>query len=130
MANSKLFVSYTHEDAAWAEWIAWQLERAGYPTTLQAWDSRPGNDFVAWMDRAIREADRVVAVLSPAYEQAASFTVPEWTAALGRDPTGELGVLVPVRVAAFTPGGCGAPVGGSTWPARTARPRPTRYWPA
>jgi hypothetical protein len=57
------------------------------------------------MDRAIRQADRIVAVLSPTYEQATSFTVPEWTAAIGRDPTGEHGVLVPVRVTEFTPGG-------------------------
>ena len=105
MASTKLFVSYTGTDRAWAEWIAWQLEQAGYPTMLQAWDSRPGNDFIVWMDRAIRQADRVVVVLSPAYEQATSFTTPEWTAAIGRDPTGELGVLVPVRVAEFTPGG-------------------------
>jgi hypothetical protein len=31
--------------------------------------------------------------------------VPEWTAAIGRDPTGRLGVLLPVRVVDFTPGG-------------------------
>jgi len=31
------FVSYTANDEPWAEWIAWQLEQAGYSTVLQAW---------------------------------------------------------------------------------------------
>jgi TIR domain len=30
------FVSYTGADRAWAEWIAWQLEDAGYSIVLQA----------------------------------------------------------------------------------------------
>jgi tetratricopeptide (TPR) repeat protein len=105
MATTNFFISYTAADNAWAQWIAWQLEAAGYTTSIQAWDSRPGNDFVAWMDQQLREAERILVVLSPAYEQATSFTVPEWTAAIGRDPSGRLGVLLPVRVADFTPGG-------------------------
>jgi phage replication-related protein YjqB (UPF0714/DUF867 family) len=35
------FISYTGADRAWAEWIAVQLEAAGYSTVLQAWDFRP-----------------------------------------------------------------------------------------
>jgi hypothetical protein len=31
------FISYTHNDQRWAEWIAWYLEEAGYRTLLQAW---------------------------------------------------------------------------------------------
>jgi Tfp pilus assembly protein PilF len=105
MATTNFFISYTGADDGWAQWIAWQLEAAGYTATIQAWDSRPGNDFIAWMDQQLRDAERILVVLSPAYEQATSFTVPEWTAGIGRDPTGKLGVLVPVRVADFTPGG-------------------------
>jgi TIR domain/SIR2-like domain len=99
------FVSYTSPDRAWAEWIAWQLEDFGYSTAIQAWDSLPGYDFVVWMDRAIRRARHVLIVLSPDYEEAASFTLPEWSAAIGRDPTGEHAVLFPVRVSDFAPGG-------------------------
>jgi TIR domain len=105
IATTNFFISYTGKDAGWAEWIGWQLEDAGYTVTVQAWDSRPGNDFVVWMDQAVRDADRILVVLSPDYEQALSFTVPEWPAAFGRDPTGRLGVLLPVRVADFLPGG-------------------------
>ena len=34
------FISYNSADKGWAEWIAWQLEEAGYTTILQAWDFR------------------------------------------------------------------------------------------
>jgi TIR domain len=30
------FISYNKTDRAWAEWIAWQLEEAGYTTIIQA----------------------------------------------------------------------------------------------
>jgi phage replication-related protein YjqB (UPF0714/DUF867 family) len=37
------FISYTGVNRPWAEWIAVQLEAAGYTTVLQAWDvNRPG----------------------------------------------------------------------------------------
>lgn len=38
------FISYNSADRTWAEWIAWQLEEAGYTTVLQAWDFRPGSN--------------------------------------------------------------------------------------
>ena len=91
------FISYNKADREWAEWIAWQLEEAGYTTVLQAWDFRPGSNFVLEMQRARTEAQRTIAVLSPDY-LAAPFTQPEWAAAFARDPTGEKGLLLPVRV--------------------------------
>jgi len=71
------FVSYTHADRQWAEWIAWQLEEAGFTTLLQAWDFRPGTNFVNEMDRATTEAERTIAVLSPDYHTS-QFAAPEW----------------------------------------------------
>jgi hypothetical protein len=91
------FISYTKVDVAWAEWIAWQLEAAGYTTVIQAWDFRPGSNFVLEMDRASREAEQTIAVLSPSYLDAA-YTHPEWALAFVRDPKGEKGLLLPVRV--------------------------------
>jgi tetratricopeptide (TPR) repeat protein len=91
------FVSYNKADKAWAEWIAWQLEEAGYTTVLQAWDFRPGSNFVLEMQRAAAEAQRTVAVLSPDYINAL-YTHPEWAAAFAQDPKGEKGTLLPVRV--------------------------------
>jgi len=91
------FLSYTGVDRAWAEWIAWQLEDAGYTTRLQAWDFRPGANFVLEMQRAAAEADRTIAVLTPAYLESL-FAQPEWAAAFAQDPTGADRRFVPVRV--------------------------------
>jgi tetratricopeptide (TPR) repeat protein len=91
------FVSYNGKDRAWAEWIAWELEEAGYSVVIQAWDFRPGGNFVLEMQKASSEAERTVAVLSPNY-LSAQFTQPEWAAAFAQDPTGEKGILLPVRI--------------------------------
>lgn len=91
------FISYNKADREWAAWIAWHLEEAGYTTIIQAWDFRPGSNFVLEMQRAATEADRVVAVLSPNYLNS-RFTQPEWAAAFAQDPTGDEGRLLPVRV--------------------------------
>src|SRR5262245_6866973 len=91
------FISYTHVDRSWAEWIAWQLEAAGYTTVIQAWDFRPGGNFVLAMQHAAAESARTIAVLSSAYLQS-GFTAAEWGAAFARDPTGTQGLLLPVRI--------------------------------
>ncbi len=91
------FISYTRVDRPWAEWIAWQLEQAGFETVVQAWDFRPGSNFVVGMDRASKDAERTLAVLSPDYLKSVNATA-EWAAAFARDPAGEKGRLLPVRV--------------------------------
>jgi tetratricopeptide (TPR) repeat protein len=91
------FISYTHADKNWAEWIAWRLEVAGYTTILQAWDFHAGGNFVLAMDSATQLAQRTIAVLSPDYF-ASKYTPSEWAAAFRHDPKAELGLLVPVRV--------------------------------
>jgi hypothetical protein len=91
------FVSYNNSDRLWAEWIAWQLEEQGYTTVLQAWDFRPGANFVLAMQRAAAEAERTIVLLSPDY-LAAHFTQPEWAAAFVQDPTSQQGRLLPVRI--------------------------------
>jgi tetratricopeptide (TPR) repeat protein len=98
------FISYTQVNRPWAEWIAVQLEAAGYSTLLQAWDFRPGQDFLHEMQRATISAGRTIAVLSPAYFGSA-FGEAEWRAAFAKDPTGEQRLLVPVRVQEFEPPG-------------------------
>jgi tetratricopeptide (TPR) repeat protein len=91
------FISYNRADRTWAEWIAWQLEAAGYHTNLQAWDFRPGSNFVLEMQQAASRAQRTLAVLSPDY-LTSLFTQPEWAAAFVQDPTGQKGTLLLVRV--------------------------------
>ncbi len=73
----RFFISYNKEDLDWAEWIAWTLENEGYETILQAWDFKPGSNFVLEMDKASKEADQTIAVLSNNYIKSL-FTNPEW----------------------------------------------------
>jgi hypothetical protein len=99
------FVSYTSADRAWAEWIAWQLEAEGYQVIVQAWDFTPGNDWAHEMQHATATAKRV-AVLSTVYLRSAHGEA-EWRAFYAQDPSGEHGLLLPVRVDKVDPVGCG-----------------------
>jgi TIR domain len=91
------FVSYTLADKVWAEWIAYVLEEAGWSVIIQAWDFRPGSNFVMEMQRAASEASRTVMVLSPDYLKS-HFVSSEWAAAFAQDPTGAQNKLVPIVV--------------------------------
>jgi TIR domain/Tetratricopeptide repeat len=94
------FISHAGRDTAWAEWLAWQLQQAGYTVELDVWDWAPGEDFVARMQQALERADRLLAVCTEAYfssafggaELRAAFTTP--AAAAGR--------IVPVLVEPVT----------------------------
>ena len=98
------FISYNKADRDRAEWIAQQLQEAKYSVIIQASDFGPGANFVLEMDRATREAERTIAVLSPDY-LTALFTHPEWAAAFAGDPTGKKRKLIPVRVRECQPEG-------------------------
>lgn len=99
MADRKdFFISYNKADAEWAKWIAWQLEESGqYSVVIQAWDFAPGCNFVFEVDTAIKECDRIIAVLSPNY-LTAIYTQPEWGAYFAPDPTGARRKILTVRV--------------------------------
>jgi hypothetical protein len=103
------FISYNKADKSWAEWIAWTLEESGYSVTIQAWDFRPGCNFVLEMQQAAADANQTIAVMSHTYLEAA-FTKPEWAAALAQDPQGKHRKLVPVRVAECKPMGILEPI--------------------
>ena len=104
------FISYTSQDKPWAEWIAAQLDAAGYTFFFQDWDFRPGSNFVAEMDKATRQADRTLLVLSAAY-LTSGFAFSEWAAAFRQDPTGSERRLLPVRIEPCEPGGLLAQIG-------------------
>jgi hypothetical protein len=90
------FVSYTSADRAWAEWVAWQLEQAGYSVIVQAWDFEPGDNFVVRMRDALEQADRTLALVSAAY-LASPYCTDEWTGAFLHDPHGR-NCLLQVRI--------------------------------
>jgi TIR domain/Effector-associated domain 9 len=98
------FVSYNRADKQWAEWIAWTLEEAGKTVVIQAWDFRPGGNFVLDMQRAAVDSKRTIAVLSETYLKSA-FTQPEWAAAFVSDPQSIDRKLLPVKVKECKPEG-------------------------
>jgi hypothetical protein len=92
------FVSHAGADRAWAEWVAWQLDEAGYTVELDVWDWAAGRNFITAISDALDRCDRVVALFSAAYFERERYTTEEWSAAALHVPgTGE-GRLVPVRV--------------------------------
>jgi len=91
------FISYNRHDIEWAEWIAWTLEETNYCVVLQAWDFRPGDNFVLDMQQAMTGTKQTIAVLSENYLKA-SYTQSEWADAFARDPEGKERTLIPVRV--------------------------------
>ncbi len=97
------FVSRTGADAAWAQWIAWQLEATGYKVVLQDWDFGPGVNFVGKMQQASTDAKQTIAVLSERYFQS-RFTEAEWAAAFYQDR------LLPIRIENFQPPGLFGPL--------------------
>jgi TIR domain len=81
----------------WAEWIAWELEEAGYRVLVQAWDFVPGSNWIGSMQDGVRDAARTIAVLSEAY-LGSVYGGAEWQAAWAADPAGRARKLLPVRV--------------------------------
>jgi tetratricopeptide (TPR) repeat protein len=101
-----VFISYTHADRAWAAWIAWELQAAGYTTGLQARDMPPGTAFAHAIDHAATTSRHTLLVLSPTYLRSATTEAgrrPGFVA----DPSGQSRSrrLVPVRVEPCQPEG-------------------------
>jgi hypothetical protein len=91
------FISYTAVDRNWAEWIAWQLEDAGYRVMVQAWDFVPGSNWAVRMQEGVLGARRTIALLSEAYLRSV-YGQAQWQAARAADPLGFERKLVPIRL--------------------------------
>lgn len=111
----KLFLSHASADLHWAEWIGALLQGAGHEVFLRHWEVGAGESIPAWIERRIAEADKVLAVFTPAYLAAqgprADAAPPgrgagtqmrtegaERLAAVWRDLSGRDGFLVPIEV--------------------------------
>ncbi|WP_462186795.1 TAXI family TRAP transporter solute-binding subunit [Frankia sp. CcWB2] len=96
-AKTDFFVSYTAADQQSAEWIAWQLEAAGYRVLIQAWDSIPGSIWAFRIQQGVTEAARTIAALSEAYLTSDRVQA-EWRAVHAADPLGFASRLIPVKI--------------------------------
>jgi WD40 repeat protein len=97
------FISYSLVDEGWAAWIAHELETAGYRVMIQSWDFVPGTHFLDFIDRGIREAAAVIAILSRHYLESRYGRL-EWMAAM-RATEDRPTKLLPVRVENVFPDG-------------------------
>ncbi|MFE4463412.1 toll/interleukin-1 receptor domain-containing protein, partial [Nocardia tengchongensis] len=90
-----LFTSYSAADERWAIWLGWQLEHAEarYRTMVSSWDFDPAANYGEFVQRGVREADLVLAVLTRDYVSSRHANR-EWQAALDADP----GKLLAIRV--------------------------------
>jgi tetratricopeptide (TPR) repeat protein len=98
------FISYAGPDRPWAEWVAWQLRRAGHKVELDVWDWLPGANFVLQVNDALVRAERVLMLWSNAYFERNRYTTDEWTAVMAERPDrrGQRR-LVALRVEAVAP---------------------------
>lgn len=87
-----IFISHAAQDTPYAEELAAELKLHGF----DAWTDRnllPGDNWAREIDRALREADVMVALVSPAAAQS-EWVQREWQYALGREKLE--GRLIPV----------------------------------
>jgi len=96
---SDFFIMYHRADRAWAKWIAWQLDGAGYSIILPPWSIGSNSDFEMEMQKATAKAKRAIVVLSPDYLNALS-TRASYLAAFGREAMNEQSRLLPISVRA------------------------------
>jgi len=96
------FITYSSKDQPWPTWVAATLEAAGYTVFLQAWDFRPGENFMANMDEALSRCRHTIGILSPSYLKSV-FTRAEWTAAYRQALLGKERGFIPVRVVRCDP---------------------------
>ena len=93
------FVSHADADLTWAEWIAAELEAAGYGVIVKDWDFLPGENRLTRLDEALATCKHTLCVLSQAYldSEAAARTAAHY-----QDLQGKERALIPVQIAACT----------------------------
>lgn len=70
MTTPKLFISYSHDSPEHRNWVislAEKLMGHGIEVMLDLWELGPGDDIALFMERGLREADRVLMVCTPTY---------------------------------------------------------------
>ena len=103
MGETKDFlISYTKADRDWAEWVAWELQEAGYKCTIQAWHFALSQSIVQRMREPLVGSRHLVAILSNGY-LASELAGAELDAAPAADPRGLRAKPIPIRVKQRTP---------------------------
>ncbi len=73
-----IFISYTWDDEGHKKWVlelANRLSQSGVHVFLDRYDLLPGTSMTAFMERAVRESDKVILILTPQFKQRADNRV-------------------------------------------------------
>lgn len=91
------FVSYTGTDLNFATWVAELLEANNFSVTIQAWDFRPGDNFVSKINEALIECKKLVVILSNSYLKS-KWCEAEWTSKLTEQMNLQERRIIPIRI--------------------------------
>jgi hypothetical protein len=70
IATPRVFISYSHDSPEHKRWVlelATYLLEHGVDVIIDAWDLRPGDDVPKFMERGVRDADRVLMICTETY---------------------------------------------------------------
>ena len=70
MKIPKVFVSYSHDSDEHKEWVlrlSTKLRQNGVDVTLDRWDLGAGDDITLFMEKGVRDSDRVLVICTDAY---------------------------------------------------------------
>ena len=70
MKIPKVFVSYSHDSDEHKEWVlqlSAKLRQNGVDVTLDRWDLGAGDDITLFMEKGVRDSDRVLVICTDAY---------------------------------------------------------------
>lgn len=97
VVRKDFYVSYAADDRLWAEWVVAVLGAAGHEARLASVEAEASSTVLTGVDRTLAGESRLVALLSPHYA-ASPRTREIWRRVTRKDPTGTLGMVVPLRV--------------------------------
>ncbi len=91
------FISYTGTDSKYAEWVAQLLEENNYSVIIQAWDFRPGDNFVSKINESLIECKKLIVILSNNY-LSSKWCEAEWTSKLTEQIKLNERRIIPIRI--------------------------------
>lgn len=91
------FISNSHIDNQWAEWIVDCIEKEGYTTFWGERDLTVGENFMFTIQNYLNEADKFIAIISPAY-YASTYCQAEVTSVLQKGKK-----IIPIKVSKEQP---------------------------
>jgi CheY-like chemotaxis protein len=80
--NNKVFISYHHEDAEFAENLKYRIKDAGFGSWVDSENLRAGEEWQVRIDQALKSAFTLIVIMTPD-AQASEYVTYEWSFAWG-----------------------------------------------